>query len=118
MRRKYTNDMNRRLYPTFCRQLTCWSPFDTIQLDRGENHSLEIFGNPYPKSEISYAWAERWEILYAKCGSDLPLELDYLYQPCATILVARLTEQIEKVLCLQYCKGPLNYSFNWCPLSH
>ena len=37
---------------------------------RGENHLLEIFGNPYEKSEISYALArnpfEKREILYVK----------------------------------------------------
>ena len=44
---------------------------------RGVNHSLEISGNPYTKSEISYAESrnpfEKSEILYAKCASDLPL---------------------------------------------
>ena len=44
---------------------------------RGVNHSLEISGNPYKKSEILYALArnpfEKWEISYAKCWSDLPL---------------------------------------------
>ena len=48
-------------------------------LGRGENHLLEIFGNPYEKSEISYALTrnpfEKWEISYTKCGSDLPLGL-------------------------------------------
>ena len=38
---------------------------------RGVNHSLEISGNPYKKSEISYAQArnllEKSEISYAKC---------------------------------------------------
>ena len=37
---------------------------------RGENHLLEIFGNPYEKSEISYALArnpfEKREISYVK----------------------------------------------------
>ena len=37
-------------------------------LRRGVNHSLEISGNPYKKSEISYAWTknpfEKSEISY------------------------------------------------------
>ena len=38
---------------------------------RGVNRYLEIFENPYEKSEISYAEArnlfEKWEILCAEC---------------------------------------------------
>ena len=42
---------------------------------------LEIFGNPYEKSEISYALGrnpfEKVEISYAKCGTDLPLDYPF-----------------------------------------
>ena len=45
---------------------------------RGVNHLLEISGNLYNKSEISYALgripSEKWEISYAKFWSDLPLD--------------------------------------------
>ena len=38
-------------------------------LNRGVNHSLEIYGNLYGKSEISYTLGrkpyEKWEISYA-----------------------------------------------------
>ena len=48
-------------------------------INRGVNHSLEIFGNPYEKSEISYAFGrnpfEKREISYAKYTSDFPLAI-------------------------------------------
>ena len=48
-----------------------------VHLSLRENHLLEISGNPYEKSEISYALArnpfEKLEISNAKYGSDLPL---------------------------------------------
>ena len=41
------------------------------------NHSLEIYGNLYKKSEISYALGrnpfEKWESSYSKCWNNLPL---------------------------------------------
>ena len=52
-------------------------------IHRGVNHSLEIPGNPYKKSEISYVFFgnpfEKLEISYAKCLSDLPLVIHFIF---------------------------------------
>ena len=76
-----------------------WNGTSVHWQERGVNHSLGISGNPYKKSEISYAearnhfgWSDgdgvgsdeflvadvrnllkKLEISYAKCWSDLPL---------------------------------------------
>ena len=54
-----------------------------IPIIRGVNHSLEISGNIYGKSKISYALARnsfvKWEMSYAKCWNDSPLALIYAF---------------------------------------
>ena len=58
-----------------------WLTIDSVSMyiGRGENHSLEISGNLYNKSEIAYALGknpfEKWEISYPKCWSDLHLDI-------------------------------------------
>ena len=73
----------------FFRKCTRWLIYtntrSAFKLNRGENCSLEIPGNPLKKSEFSYAWArnpfEKWEISYTIKHSSCKHRSPWLIRP-------------------------------------